>query len=112
MTLSTPTRTIQSMFVFVEIALPSAEMRRELENPKRRAAPMSMKPEENAPSTKYFSAASKDSWRRRRAVAAMMYRGRDMTSRATKRVTKLSAAGKIIMPPVEKSTRANISERW
>ena len=46
------------MAVFVEIASPSAEMRSELENPKRNAEPISMKPEENAPSTKYLRAAS------------------------------------------------------
>ena len=51
-------RTIQSMEVSDEIASPSAEMRSELEKPKRNAEPISMKPEENAPSTKYFRAAS------------------------------------------------------
>ena len=46
------------MFVFVEMACPSAEMRSELEKPKRNAEPISMKPEEKAPSTKYLRAAS------------------------------------------------------
>jgi len=42
----------------------------------------------------------------------MMYSGSDMTSRATKSVTKLSAAGKIIMPPSENRVSGKISERW
>ena len=58
MTQKTPMRTIQSMLVFWAMAGPSAEMRSVLAKPKRKADPISMKPEEKAPSTKYFSADS------------------------------------------------------
>ena len=46
------------MLVWVEMASASAEMRSELEKPKRKAEPMSRKPEEKAPSTKYLRADS------------------------------------------------------
>ena len=58
MTQKTPMRTIQSMLVPRAIAAPTAEMRSELAKPKRNAEPISMKPEEKAPSTKYLSADS------------------------------------------------------
>jgi hypothetical protein len=46
------------MLVPRAIAAPTAEMRSELAKPKRNAEPISMKPEEKAPSTKYLSADS------------------------------------------------------
>ena len=49
------------MLTLFAMAGPRAEMRSELAKPKRNAEPISMKPEEKAPSTKYFRAASKDS---------------------------------------------------
>ena len=61
MTPKTPMRTIQSMLTLFAMAGPRDEMRSELAKPKRNAEPISMKPEEKAPSTKYLSAASKDS---------------------------------------------------
>ena len=105
-------RTRRSIATEAPIAWARAEIVREFDAPKSRAAPMSMNAEEKAPRTKYLSAASWDSCLRLRAVAASTYSGSDMTSRATKSATKLSAAGNTIMPPNENRARGKTSERW
>ena len=58
--------------------------------------------EENAPSRKYFIAASCDSRRRRRASPQSRYSGSDSTSRATNIVSRSLAAGNSSMPPMAK----------
>ncbi len=67
------------------------------------------KPEENAPRMKYFSAASCDSNRRRRAIPVSRYSGSDMISSATNIVSRSLAATKSIIPPTANSSRGQIS---
>ena len=73
------------------------------------ATPNRKNADENAPSRKYFSAASWDSRRRRRASPHIRYSGRDRTSSATNIVRKSPAAGNSIMPPMANMVSGNTS---
>ena len=63
------------------------------------------KPEEKAPSRKYFIAASWLSSRRRRARPHSRYSGSESTSSATNMVSRSPDAGKSIIPPIANSSR-------
>ena len=63
------------------------------------ATPKMKKAEENAPSRKYFMAASWESSRRRRASPHSRYSGNESTSSATNIVSRSLAAGNSSMPP-------------
>ena len=71
--------------------------------------PYRKKPEENAPSRKYFSAASWLSSRRRRASPHSRYSGSDSTSSATNIVSRSLDAGNSIMPPTANSISGKTS---
>src|SRR5208283_4921088 len=77
------------------------------------ALPISMpnrkKAEENAPSRKYFMAASCESSRRRRASPHSRYSGSDSTSSATNMVSRSFEAGKSIIPPTANIVSGKIS---
>jgi hypothetical protein len=73
------------------------------EKPKSSAAPKRKNADEKAPSRKYFSAASWDSSRRRRASPHSRYSGSEKTSSATNSVSRSPAAGNSIIPPTENS---------
>ena len=66
-------------------------------------------PSANAPSRKYFSAASCDSSRRRRDRPAIRYSGSDSTSSATNISSRLFEIGKISMPETANSSSGKIS---
>ena len=71
----------------------------EPENPYSMATPNRKNAEENAPSRKYFIAASCESSRRRRARPHSRYSGSESTSSATNMVSRSLAAGNSSMPP-------------
>ncbi len=71
----------------------------EPENPYSSATPNRKNADEKAPSRKYFSAASWDSSRRRRAMPHIRYSGSENTSSATNMVIRSDEAGNTIMPP-------------
>ncbi len=73
------------------------------------AMPNRKNAEANAPSRKYFSAASWESSRRRRARPHIRYSGREKTSRATNMVSRSLAETKSIIPPRAKSRRGYTS---
>ena len=77
-----------------------ADSRTEPANPYTRAMPNRKKAEENAPSRKYFIAASCDSRRRRRARPHSRYSGSDSVSSAMNMVSRSLAAGNSSMPPM------------
>ncbi len=65
--------------------------------------------EENAPSRKYFMAASCESSRRRRASPHSRYSGSDSTSSATNMVSRSLDAGNSSMPPTANRVSGKIS---
>ena len=71
--------------------------------------PYSRKPEDSAPSMKYFRAASWLSRRRRRAMPHSRYSGSDRISSATNSVSRSLAEANISMPNRAKSSRGKIS---
>ena len=73
------------------------------------ATPNRKKAEENAPSRKYFMAASCDSSRRRRARPHSRYSGSDSTSSATNIVSRSLEAGNSIIPPTANIVSGKIS---
>ena len=75
----------------------------EPEYPYSIAMPNRKKAEENAPSRKYFMAASCDSRRRRLASPHSRYSGSDSVSSATNIVSRSFEAGKSSMPPTANS---------
>ncbi len=71
--------------------------------------PNRKKADENAPSRKYFMAASCDSRRRRRASPHSRYSGSDSTSSATNMVSRSLAAGNSSIPPTANRVSGKIS---
>ena len=86
-----------------------AESRTEPEKPYSIAMPNRKNAEENAPSRKYFMAASCERRRRRRARPHSRYSGSDSTSSATNMVSRSFEAGKSIIPPTANSVSGKIS---
>ena len=68
------------------------------------AIPKRKNAEENAPSRKYFTAASCEKRRRRRASPHSRYSGRLITSSAMNMVRKSFAAGNMSIPSTANST--------
>ncbi len=80
-----------------------ADSRTEPEKPYSIATPNRKNAEENAPSRKYFMAASCESSRRRRARPHSRYSGSDSTSSATNMVSRSFEAGNSSIPPIANS---------
>src|SRR5579859_1375875 len=94
-----PANSRVALEVLLAAAEAIAESRTEPEKPYSIAMPNRKKAEENAPSRKYFMAASDESSRRRRARPHSRYSGSDSTSSATNMVSRSLAAGNSNMPP-------------
>src|SRR5712691_11252 len=80
-----------------------ADSRTEPAKPYSMAMPNRKNAEENAPSRKYFIAASWESRRRRRAMPHSKYSGSDSTSSATNMVSRSLDAANSSMPPIANS---------
>ena len=88
--------------MFPPAAIAIVERLTESEKPYSMATPNRKNAEENAPSRKYFIAASCESSRRRLASPQSRYSGSESTSSATNMVSRSFAAGNSSMPPIAK----------
>jgi hypothetical protein len=115
-TMATPSRSSPSRLITAgrvespTIARAMSVSRTEPEKPYSIAVPNRKNAEEKAPSRKYFSAASCDSSRRRRARPDIRYSGSDRTSNATNIVSRSCDAGNSSIPPMENSSSGKTSD--